>query len=537
MPLPFAPNVRKREHGADGRFLPGFSDSTPGRASAHPKTPGQGRVRPIRTKLRPAELEGQLSTVGPRWQTPLPTGATHSWGPIVARHASKAYGLDLLLWQRDVINQALACDPSGAIVHRLYTASSGRQNGKTALCRALIGWAMEALPMPLSWSTVMGVAYDRKQATRLYHSVAGDLAGRPGMAVTAYQGIRSADGRLYDVASRQARDNLRGVSIDLAVFDEVGLQRTTALWAALLPTIVTRPMPLILGISSAGDANSVLLREWFDRGQAVSEGRVPGDGFGMTWYAPDINASADDPDAWLAANPAMAEGLLGEQAIRLELASTLPSDFRRERLNLWADASTDWLPPALWRSLARPDARYDLERPIVLAVDVVPSWERCTIVVAGYLQGLDIPHVAIAGEVDAIREGRDRLAPSDLLAVARTAVERWSPAMVVYDRAAGAAAHLEGAGAAGWPVIPLDARKIAAASMAFEAHALGGELSHAGDDVMAMHLRASARSPLGDSWRLSRRQSAGHIDSIVAAAMALYALTRPEEVQPLPSIW
>jgi len=456
---------------------------------------------------------------------------------VAAAHARKAYGLQLLLWQQDVLNHALACDPSGALAHRLVVASTGRQNGKTALCRALIGWGMEARPMPLSWATIMGVAYDRKQATRLYHDVAADLANRPGMAVTAYQGIRSADGRYYDVASRQARDNLRGVSIDLAVFDEVGLQRTTALWAALLPTIVTRPMPLILGISSAGDPHSVLLREWFDRGVAVTEGRGEAAGFGMSWYAPDANAQADDPASWVAGNPAMAEGLLSEAAVRLELASTLPSDFRRERLNLWADASTDWLPPALWRSLARADAHIDTNRPVVLAVDVVPSWERCTVVVAGYLVGLDIPHVAIAGEVDALRDGHDRLAPSDLLTVARVAVERWKPSMVVYDRAAGAASHLEGAGAAGWPVVPLDQRKLAAASMAFEAHALGGELSHSGDDVLGMHLRASARSPLGDSWRLSRRQSAGHIDSIVAAAMALYALTRPDEVQPIPSVW
>jgi len=455
----------------------------------------------------------------------------------VARHAAEAYGLRFLRWQVDTLNHALAWDRAGDLVHRLYLASTGRQNGKTVLCRGLIGWGMEAQPNPLDWRTIIGVAYDRKQATHLYHAVAGDLHSRPGLSVTSYQGIRSDDGRYYDVASRQARDNLRGVSIDLALFDEVGLQRTTALWAALLPTIATRPHPFILGISSAGDGSSILLREWFERGVAITEGRAAADGFGMSWYAPDPMAEASDPAAWRAGNPAMAEGLLTEAAIRVELASTLPSDFRRERLNLWADAATDWMPPALWRSLARVDATVDTERRVVLAVDVVPSWDRASVVVAGYLDGLDIPHVAMAGEADAMRLGQDRVAPSQLLDLVREAADVWNPAAIVYDRQASAAAHLEGAGAAGWPVIGLDQRQLASASMALEAHALGGELSHSGDDVMAMHLRASARQPKGDGWRLSRRQSAGHIDSIVAAAMALYALTRPEDIEPVPSVW
>jgi hypothetical protein len=438
----------------------------------------------------------------------------------------------------DALSHALACDADGALVARLALIAAGRQNGKTSLCRALIGWAMEADPHPLDWRTVYGIAFDRKQATHLYHSVAADLDGRPGMHVTAYAGIRSQSGRLYDVASRQARDNLRGVSIDLGVFDEVGLQRTTALWAALLPTIVTCPRPLILGITSAGDASSVLLNEWLDRGRGIIEGRAPADGFAMTWYAPDENASADDPDAWRAANPAMAEGLITEDAIRVELASTSSSDFRRERLNLPADSATDWMSAALWRSLARPDARIDTARRVVLSVDVVPSWQRCTVTVAGYVEGLDVAHVAIAGEVDALREGRERVAPSELLATLRDAIEAWNPDLVVYDGRAGAASHLESVSAAvDWKLQALDQRQIAGASMALDALAHGGELSHSGDDVLAMSLRASARSPMGDGWRLSRRRSSGHIDAIVAAALALYGLTRPGEVEQRPVVW
>ena len=67
-----------------------------------------------------------------------------------------------------------------------------------------------------------------------------------------YQGIRGPAGTYYDVASREARNNLRGLSVDLAVFDEVATHHTTDVFDALLPTMATRSHALLVGMSTAG---------------------------------------------------------------------------------------------------------------------------------------------------------------------------------------------------------------------------------------------------------------------------------------------
>ena len=90
---------------------------------------------------------------------------------------------------------------------------------------------------------MIGLAYDRRQAARIYHDVLVDVEGL-GAYVTMYNGIRGPAGTYYDVASREARNNLRGLSVDLAVFDEVATHATTDVFDALLPTMATRPTAL-----------------------------------------------------------------------------------------------------------------------------------------------------------------------------------------------------------------------------------------------------------------------------------------------------
>ena len=100
---------------------------------------------------------------------------------------------------------------------------------------------------------------------------------RGGLALTRYLGIRSAIAgwrREYHVASRDARDAIRGYSIDLALFDEVRTQRDEDTYAGLKPTVAARPEPLIFEISSAGDDRSILLRRLWERGRRIIDGEI-----------------------------------------------------------------------------------------------------------------------------------------------------------------------------------------------------------------------------------------------------------------------
>jgi len=489
----------------------------------------------------------------PRWQTPLPETVTGSYGPYVIDYARHVLGLELDAWQRKAINRALAHDDAGRLVHRIYLISVARQNGKTGLVRSLIGTALTS-DWPLPWEHIAGMASDRKQGMLPYNAVLADLRpmyqrvggeARGGLALTRYLGIRSAmhgRSREYSVYSKEARDAIRGASLDLILPDEVRTQRNYDLWAAIEPTTTARPMPLIVPTSTAGDDRSVLLRDWWERGRRIIDGAEPAQGFGMTWYAADDDLADlphDDPRFRLAlqqANPSFAEGRISAEAILAGVAnSTGPSMVRAERLNLWTDAADEWLPPGLWQSRtgAQP-ASLDGVR-ITLGVDTVPSWRRATVSV-GILHDSGA-WVGIAGELDSSAGTID---PKDVQDMVEKLCQKWTPALVGVSASHPVAPYVQAAGAAtATSVVAMSPRQIRAASQLLRAELIGQRLSHAEDRLLQMQVRQARPSTAieGDDWYISVKESLGEVDAIRSAAWAAWVAIAPPDDTDTPQVF
>jgi len=465
----------------------------------------------------------------PRYAVPLPAGATHSYGALAEAWAVEHVGLQLLTWQRYALRYALACDRAGVPAWRHVVLSTARQNGKTTLVRALLDWSL-MLPGPL-WQTVIGLAYDRRQAARIYHDVLVDVEGL-GAYVTMYNGIRGPAGTYYDVASREARNNLRGLSVDLAVFDEVATHATTDVFDALLPTMATRPTALLVGLSTAGSEHSVLLRDWYDTGVRAAAGGIPIPGYGMLWWAAPEGASPDDPAAIAAANPSLRE-LLQPRALAYERARLGDGAWARERLNLWTVSEESIIPGPYWHARTDPLAPHPgVGERVAIAIDTGHGWQRASIVVAHVSPPSGLPHVRLATSLEAPSDTA-ALSPSTVVAALRLLVAEHNPERIVYDAGAPIAAALESAAIDGdWPVVGLTSRQMAGAAANLEAHVLSGDMSHDGSLLFAQQLAGAGRMKVGDGWKFSRRASVTAIDAIVSASMALYALTRPGEVVP-----
>lgn len=483
----------------------------------------------------------------PRWQTPLPPGVAGSWGPLVIAWARRELGLELDRWQRRAITRALATNGAGQLVHREYLISTARQNGKTAIVRALIGWALtDAVGPP--WALLYGLAHTRAQARIPYSAVLADLAPmarrlgrerRGGLALTRYLGIRSAIAgrpREYHVASRDARDAIRGYSVDLGIFDEVRTQRDEDTYAALKPTMAARPEPLLVEISTAGDERSILLRRLWERGRRIIEGLEPADGFGMTWYAAEDADAPDNPAGWARASPAMAEGRIDPATVRDELAALTPGAFRAERLNLWSDAADEWLPAGAW---ARATGAPPLERGerVALAVEATPDWSRASVAVA--VAAADGPaFVGIAAELTA--PAGSTVGPDELIEAVAAVSRAWAPGLIAYARAGAVARHLEAwATDADVPTLALGSAELRAASELFRAELIGGRLMHADDPSLgAQARRARPSAPLaGGAWHFSVRDSVGPIEALRAAAWATWAALAPEAAPADPVIY
>lgn len=483
----------------------------------------------------------------PRWQTPLPATVVGSWGPDVEAWAWRELGITLDRWQRRALNRALAYDLSFRLVHRIYLISTARQNGKTALVRALIGWALTARVIP-DWSAIAGLAHDKTQARIPYQAVAQDLApmarrlgptSRGGLNLTRYLGLRSETygrHREYQTYSREARNAIRGTSNDLVLFDELRTQIDDETWMAVEPTTTARPDPLIVGISTAGSERSVLLRAWFDRGLRIIEGAEPAAGFGMTWYAPADTADPLDPRTWTLANPSIADRRMDPQRIRDAWSALTPAAFRMERLNLWSDAQDAWLPPGVWAMTTRGQPEL-ASRPIV-AVEVSPSWRRATVTVAWLTDAG--AWFGIADELDASRTAAATVDPREISAMLDRVRTSWQPAAIAYSSAAAAAPTV-----AAWAEstrtrqVALGAREIRAACELFRGELVGGRLGHADDPVLGAQMRvARPNTPIeGGGWFFSVRESSGEIDAIRSAAWASWAAIAPPERVVAPQIF
>jgi phage terminase large subunit-like protein len=474
----------------------------------------------------------------PRWQTPLPPTVVGSWGPEVAWWAAHELGITLDRWQRRALNRALAVDANGTLVYRHYLVSTARQMGKTVVVRSLIGWALTAADTP-PWERILGLAHDRRQARIPYDAVRQDLMPlrrrypHAGLALTRYLGIRSdlyGRHREYDIGSRESRNVIRGTTNDLGIFDEVRTQINYETWAALEPTTRARPDPLIIGLSTAGDDRSILLRDWWERGLRIIDGAEPSDGFGMTWYAAPDELAPDDPRAILAANPAIAEGRLPIGPVLASIRSLSPSAYRAETLNLWTEGIDEWLPPGLWAERVAEQPAEHVR--VVLAAEAVPTWRRVTVTVALVTDAG--AWVGVAGELDSARSGASSIAPAELVALVGRLSTEWGARELAYSAAAAAAPHLTAwAEAANVRAIPMGARQIRAASSLFRSELIGGRLTHADDPLLAQQVRAARPSgPLeGGDWYFSLRASLGEIDALRAAAWASWAAIAPPEVE------
>lgn len=483
--------------------------------------------------------------VDARWETPLPRGFDWSWGPTIAAHANAHlrddYGRALVLdgWQRRALDRALACDADGNLAHRLYLLSTGRQNGKTVVIRPIAAWGLTDSPL---WRSIRGLAYDRQQARIVYDAIYAD-ATRPRSELarrlwaTRMRGIRGPGGRDYRVASKDAGNALRGHTVDLALWDEVLTQRDDTVWATLLPAMSAVRHPFAFGASTAGTERSVLLRTWYERGLRICRGIDRPGTFGMSWYGADDGASPDDELAILAANPGIGSGRISWATITAERGLLTPDAFRRERLNVWTDAADEWLPPGVWARQGRPEQGIPADAPrLVLAVDASPSWRHATVTIAGRISETHT-HVAIAGELDALRldSPGGHVSPSELGATVQAAIATWGPALVVWDGSSAVGPHAsEWAGDT--PTLALSGAAIRQACAALYGALVGGELTHSADAVLTAQAHAARRSDSGDSWRLSRRASANDIDAILAATFAAFGSLTLEEL-PEPDIW
>jgi phage terminase large subunit-like protein len=206
-----------------------------------------------------------------------------SHGFAVIKFALVVLGVDLYPWQRALLIRALELNPDGTYRFRKVFVLVGRQNGKTTLLTVLTLWWLfnDAARFPDELHPrdflILGTAQNLDLAEEAWDAalkrcdtdpddddaylVVPDLAAeaRKPVKTNGKKSLRLRNGAKYEprAASRMGG---RGKSAARVLMDEMREQQTWDVWGAVSKTKISIFNSQLWGISSAGDAKSIVLR-------------------------------------------------------------------------------------------------------------------------------------------------------------------------------------------------------------------------------------------------------------------------------------
>lgn len=333
------------------------------------------------TSWRGRELLGSQT---PRVSS-VPSAAT-SAGSEVIRLAELA-GLDLLPWERLVIEQALRQRPDESWAAFEVLLLVCRQNGKGSIVEAVELYMLFVLGLTI-YHTAHVMKTSRKAYARLWSLIEATpmlrrrVLGKPQKTAEEIV-VELTNGASITFMARGQRagrglDDANIVILDEALFLE---ERTVD---AIVPTMSTNAMPQVWYTSSAGVLGSSLLRKLRRRGMA----RDPRMAFFEWSIEPPTKQNPVDPTdraLWAQANPSLG-ALISLEYVADEQRLLSEAGFLRERLGVFdedPDEAKRVIPAVPWAAREDPD-RIRPDGPVAFAVAAAwPDAESSAIGVAG----------------------------------------------------------------------------------------------------------------------------------------------------------
>lgn len=361
--------------------------------------------------------------------------------------------------------------------------------------------------------TVIGLASNADQANIIYKRVKYVIDShsvlRKRFKTTGTRGITRLDKPgMYMVKPAKA-DALQGFATTLCLFDEVHLC-DPEMWQAMVKGTTAKDDGLVLGITTAGDDNSILLKDLYRTGREAAAGDLDLERFGFfCWEAPE-GAPIDDADAIRAANPAVSSGRVPVERLQEQVRTEPESTALRYTHNRFTSAESAWLPMSLWHKAGAGD-RPVMTRP-VFTIDRTPSWEHATITATWKVDGRIYTEVVASLNKPTL----------EWLLNLCLELQKHSPLLFVMDSftLADLAKELERRGLPTKVMRLGDVTNACATSYALIA---SGKVSHANDELLRRQMPFAVKKNVGDAWRINRQASSVNIDAVMATVFGIYA--------------
>jgi phage terminase large subunit-like protein len=430
-------------------------------------------------------------------------------------------------WQKWLIRHVLErfpddyYDPSkaGRLRYKQVVISMPRKNGKSLL-GAL--FALYGLLLHEGAPEVISVAASADQAKivyrRLKHQVdSSDLLGHFFSKTTEHRGLFTKDGTgMYKVIGSNVA-TAQGLHPSMVIFDELHVAKEDV-WTAMALGSATRDDGITIGITTAGDDTSELLKHLYERGMNAINGQEDLERFGFfCWEAPK-GCALDDEDAVRSANPQLASGILNWESVKNELATMPEPDARRYRLNQFVSSMNAWIPVGAWGSL--PDGRPT--NPEVFAIDRTSGWEYVSIVTAQLQEDGRVATELVASFTNTNID--------EIIKACMTLGKYGKPFIMDSNVLDDLGASLK---QKGLRVQFTSNKDLISASNNAYSRIMKKELIHPRDELVSMQMQRAVRKNSGESWRIARKDSGTDIDAAVGTVLAVWFVDTQQKPQQM----
>ena len=441
--------------------------------------------------------------------------------------------------QQMILDDTFALDANGKSASFESAVIAPRQNLKTGVLKQMtIGWLFVTDERLVVWS-----AHEFRTSQEAFRDMEQLIMGSPMLAKRVkniYRGNGDEAIELYSgsrlIFKARTKGGGRGLTGSKVILDESFALKPEHM-GALLPTLSAVPDPQVIYASSAGLADSLVLRGIRDRGRAgdprmaYAEWCSPRDScvsVGCDHALETPGCALDNIEFLHMANTTLGKRMTLEHVLS-ERRALPPLEYARERHGWWDEASGQLVVPAqAWAECL--DITSKITSVPVFALDVSPNHSWSAIVVAG-MRADGFPHIEVTSSLGVVdhRPGVDWVVPCLVdLAVS------W-PGMKVAIASSSAAESLVPAfQAAGIEIIFVKGNDLSAACGLFYDLATTKGLRHIGQPELTAAL-SSARKNVDNgegAWRWGRRKSSGDITTLYAVTLALWVAMQTTEIEP-----
>lgn len=442
----------------------------------------------------------------------LPQGRVSSAGQEALEFAETC-GLFLDDWQAWCLDQILSEQANGVWAASQAGMIVPRQNGKNSVLEAV---ELAALYL-FDEKRIIHTAHLADTAAAHMKRMVELVAENPDLDKITHAYFsngkerleRTDNGGVIEFVTR-GKKTKRGASPQRLIFDEA-LYLTDEQMQAILPSLSAQSMnddggPQIIYTSSAPLPESEVLHRVRQRGIEGKSTRM----FYAEWSCEE-GVEPTDRDAWYQSNPGMGIRISEDWVAEVELppGGLSVEGFLVERLGVvaGADSGSHVIPAGKWAEAL--DSGSQTVGQVCLAVDVSPERAWSSLAIAGR-RADGLAHV----EVIMREPGTGWLVDA---CKAASKAQNCPVRVANHGPAAGTLLELQRAEV---PIVEIGETEFVKACSALQDAALNGRLRHIGQGPLDAAIVGAEITPVGDSWKWSRKSSAVDITPLVAVTLA-----------------